>query len=486
MQRGGGGRGGSAPSPQGSAPGTPPGRSGAQPWFLAAGLAATGIGLGLFVLFSAGSGVARRGFGGSTGWTPPVYGILRPSFTALGLLAIGLAGLMVLISSRWTQPGKPGPALLLATGVAFMAAFSTATAFVGGTQEDEPLAGLRQPGQAADVALVEKFGVRDFVSEFPALVPRLRSTNDQTHPPGRLVILHLLHRAWPNRLVPRAVVLATASALMLVPTWFLAFEVAGDRAARHAVFLLATAPAPVLLSFVSLEAIEAAPLAAAAALLVIGIRNANRWPLALAGGFVLGLASFLTYAVGFVALFGVLLALGSRSRKDAARILGLALLGGLIALITLRLLAGYDLFASYAAYRDPLRERIALRVATGRDRPYAYWLFGGPAGWLIFAGLPIATLALRELLVERPRYLVALLAPLAAYYALPAQVSLLIPGELERTLLFTYPVAACAAGAALSRWERGSGPSRSRALAALVGVAAAQTIVLESLYVMRW
>jgi hypothetical protein len=108
-------------------------------------------------------------------------------------------------------------------------------------------------------------------------------------------------------------------------------------------------------------------------------------------------------------------------------------------------------------------------------------VLGNPAVWLTFAGLPIAAFALRELVVERPLWLIAFLIPLLA-----GDLTKIFPGETERIGQFATPFIAAAAGTALARWEAASGRRRPGVLAALVVFAAAQAIVLEALFWTVW
>lgn len=464
------------------------------------------VALGLFDFVSAGSRWAQRG------WItvrlrpypdapprPPVYGVYHPGFARVGVIALVLALACAAAVFVLARRDRIRVAPFLAGAVLCMVAFSTAVAWVNGSPK-EALRGVHDVVVARDVATVGSVGgARAFVREYPRIVGTLQSVHSITHPPGRLVVARAMTRAFAGHPFAQALAMAVLSALVLIPLWFLARRLFGERAAFVAVAMLAVAPGPVLFGFASWETVETTLFTGATALLAYGgfardassegdaAARARAW-MAVAGGFVIGLATFVTFAAAFVAVIAGLLALMTRPRRDAVRAIALAAAGGVAALIVLRVLASYDLFASYHASREALR---ALPVARPNFyvltlRPHLYWLAGAPAAWLTFAGVGIAGLAARELIVERCRLLMAVLAPLAIFYALPARVTMLLPGELERTVAYAYPIAAVAAGAAFARWEQRCGRARADLLAALVLASALQAILLEALYFILW
>lgn len=444
----------------------------ASGWSLGLTLLVAGLGLGLFDFFSAGSEVARRGL---ISQRPPVYGRFEPGFSRLGLVALAVAAFGAAGAFLVARRERVRAAWLLPAAVAFLLSFAAATAVVNGDRKayTDPLLRTRPADYQRDVPVVRALGVRAFVREHPRILPTLTSIHSKTHPPGPVVFLSYLQSASPGRLVPRAAAIAFLGSLVLVPTWSLARRLADERGARYAVLFLAAAPAPVVFAFTSMDAVYASALAAAAALLAWGLGPGGRPWAAFGGGLALGLASILTYAVGFIVVFAVLYALASRPLRDAVRSLAAAAVGGLAALVVLRAALGFDLVASYRASYALLPD--------DSDRSYAYWLFGNVGVWLTYAGLPIAALSLRELVVRRPAYLLALFAPLLA-----ANLTTIFPAETERIGQFAYPFVAAAAGAALVRWEESSGRRRPGVVGALVGFAALQTVLLEALYYNFW
>jgi hypothetical protein len=278
-----------------------------------------------------------------------------------------------------------------------------------------------------------------------------------------------LQSIFPKHLIPRAIFIAFISSLVLIPTWFIARAFGGERAALVAVFLLAVAPAPAVFIFLNLDAFHATLLASSAALLVWGLtKKDSHWGVMLAGGFLLGLTSFFSYQVTFIATFAVLYSFFVRPWKDAARLLVLAGIGGVVALGILWVVFRFDFYADF---------NVARAVAPRLIRTKWYWAVGDPAVWLIYVGLPIAALSLRELVTKRPVWLLCFFVPLVV-----ADFTWLFLGETERVGQFATPFIAAAAGIALVRWERESGRDRSWVFASLVIFAALQAIAIEALY----
>lgn len=428
-----------------------------------------------FFLASVGSERARAGLKALAGRpaAPPAFGILDPGFAVTGvvplLVALGGAGLVVVALRRSVRP-----VLWVGGALAFMLAFAAAVPLVQ-ESPNEAVGGVRS---IADVRRAKAMGVREFVRVYPGIASTLENPHSRTHPGGRTAFLAFLDRAAGGRVAPRAAFLAFLSALCVVPLWFLGRRLAGEEVARLAVLLYAFAPGPVLFALASMDAIHATIFTAALALLASGgvWDDRGRLPLAFAGGLVLGLSTFLTFAGIFIAILAGFLTVVRRPLGDAVRALAVAALGGVVALALLRLGLGFDLVAHWRGSHAAVMAHLNL------ERDYWYWQAGNAIVWTAFAGLPIAALALRELVARRPPYLVLLLAPLAIFYALPESVTGIIGGETERTLLYAYPLAAIAAGSGLARWAG----HRPRAVAGLLALAGAQAVLLEALYLNFW
>ncbi len=432
-------------------------------------LATGALVLGAFDFFSAGSEVARRGLSSQR---PPIYGRFEPGFSATGVLAVILAIAAALAASAAVRR-EPKVRVLLPIAIVFMFAFAAAVATVDGAPDafTDPLQRVHPPDYQADVHLVQERSVRAFTRQHPELMPQMRSVHSRTHPPGPLVFLAGLERVFPNALIPRALVLTFLGALVLVPTWYLARTMVGERAALYAVVLLAAAPAPVIFSVTSMDSVFATLLAATGLALFWALGHAREARWAMAAGVLAGLMTYMTYGVAFVAAGAAVYAFTRSPARQAIRLLALAAVGGLAALVLMRLVLGFDLLASFRASYQILADE--------SDRSYLYWVVGNPAVWLTFAGLPIAALGMREALVRRPRFLLSLFVPLVLI-----DLNHKFAGETERIGQFAYPFLAAAAGGWLARTNLAR--SHPWLVPALVMFTAFQTIALEALFYTYW
>ena len=434
-----------------------------------------GIVLAGFDLWSAGYKPAHKFINSAK---PPIYGGYAPLFPSRAWIAIGVGVAAVAVLFILARRERITPVVALPVALVASYGFAAAVGFIRGGGAGPYASIVRVGDYHADTVLARTLGFRTFIKRFPALIPHLKSVHSVTHPPGPVVLLAFLERLYPHSVAARAFVLAGLSTLVLVPAWFIAERVAGRRAALVAVSLLGLSPAIAMFTFTSMDAVFAMVLAVPAALLLWALtKEGNAW-LALAGGFVAGLAAFMTYAVVFVVIAAVITALVCLPAKRAIRMLALAAIGGVIGIIVLRVGLGFDLIKSYRV----------LRAHTGAEgRPYVYWIFGNAGAWLSFSGIAVVGLAIASFKRKPAVFVAALLGPLLLFNLLPVAISKIAPGETERTWLFTQPFLAAAAGLAFVRWERRTGARRpNAAFLLLLLLAIGQTIAMQTLFNTLW
>ena len=387
----------------------------------------------------------------------PLYSDFSPRVSPAALPAIALVAVAVLLVS--VAPRLRAWQVVAGSG-ALLYAFAAAVNVARGTLLlAEPWRGS-MADYPNDVPLVRAIGLHRFVTEFPRWVPQLRVIHSTTHPPGPLVGLTALDDALHGHVFVQAAVLAALGALVVVPMWFLVRTVAGEPVARLALPLFAVTPSVAHFTFTSVDAVLATALVTCAALVAAAVERDDPRLGAVAGLACAG-ALFLTYAVVFVAVFGVLY-----GARKSPRVLGAAAGAGLAGIALLRVAAGWDLVASYRAVPLPVRPH----------RRYAYWLAGTTAGFLTGAGVVTAAVAVKPAI--RMRAARALLVPLVLFSLLPPSVSRLLPGEAERTWLFALPLLVAAAAA---RYR-----DDPRALRLLVVAAGVQAVVLQWLVYDYW
>lgn len=223
----------------------------------------------------------------------------------------------------------------------------------------------------------------------------------------------------------------------------------------------------------SMDPIFGTLMSGAAALFVIAIyRKSLGW--GIAAGAVLGLGTFFTFATVFVGLAAAIAVLLQRiGLKPTVRVLGGAAIGGLAMLAVLRIGLSWDLLADYNSVPD---------VPRGFE---PYWVVGSPAAWLIYAGVPVAGLGIAGLVkkvpgAQRPILPIVLIGIMLVWAALPATITHLRAGEVERTWVFLYPILAACAAPVVDRWTAGKGRGRGAIIAALVLLSVAQAIFIQA------
>jgi Dolichyl-phosphate-mannose-protein mannosyltransferase len=410
---------------------------------------------------------------------PPLYGLYAPVFTgpALWVVPAGLllAGMGWLVSS--SKRITSWLALTLIVGCGVMTA--AAVALVRGDRHalTKGVSTARHvPYYTTDLHFVYEYGVRGFVEHYPSLVPQFWTYNAKTHPPGVLVFLYLVFQTLGHSHALRiATALAVIAMSAAVAVWSMGRHLGGERAGRIAAVLFVAAPGPLLLTYTNLDVIFAVALSASVALLMVAIDRESA-TLAAVGGTVLGLSTLMTYATAFVALAALVAAvIHLRDARRVLRLVGAAALACAAVLLLAWLTLGFDLLASYHA---------VARSDTAYD---PYWTFAHPVAWLTWAGLPLAALGTAGLLVKvagarRPVLPLALIGLMLVWGALPAVITGLRYGEVERTWAFLYPVLAAAAGPVVDRWTKGAGRWAGAIVAGLVVVSVAQTMLLQSLW----
>lgn len=314
-------------------------------------------------------------------------------------------------------------------GVAVLARFGLNTAQFGRAEWSWP---LRRPNSLVTEYPAAYGHVRGhvtgFVDHFAELVPHLPA-HPSGHPAGTTLAFYALDQATGD-VTATAVVLSLVGAAAVVPTYLLGRLLDDERSGRVAAVLLALAPQTLLYGTTSYDA-AFVPIAALAAWLLLRRSVA-------AGAALAAVAFLLSYALALVPLFATLAA----PRRERRRIAVACAIAVLAVLALLALTLGYDPVGAVLATRD------AYEGGIGGRRPYAYWVIGGPAAFLIALGPLVAERFLRGI-ERRERAAVALAACVVA-----AALSGVIEAEAERILQFLAPMAAAAAAIQLRsrRW----------------------------------
>ena len=392
---------------------------------------------------------------------PPALG--NPDLGVHPLLALSLAlfaAAVVLCPRLLDERLTPGRvALILFAGT--LALRLALAAGRGGTGEWDKVfdtaRSFEAPNEYLPALPTVDLGPGYFLDRFAELVPSM-PVHVAGHPPGLPLVMHFLGLDTPARLAAFCIV---AGAIAAPLTYGLARELLEERGARLAGLLMAISPQALMFGVTTADAVYA----------TLGLLAA--WPLArasrrarLLGAVMLFVASLFAWSLLAVGAWAAILAWrrhGLRSAIELSAICGVVLLAlhGAFAALT-----GFDPIGTVRATEEVYRLGIA------SIRPYWYWLFGSPVGFLLVLGIPISWLALREL-ARGTDEAVAIFAVLAI-----AAVLGFTKAETERIWLFFAPFVCLAAARALDR--------RPELLVPVAAALAAQALLHEGLSDTVW
>jgi methylthioxylose transferase len=148
-----------------------------------------------------------------------------------------------------------------------------------------------------------------------------------------------------------------------------------------------------------------------------------------------GIAAFFSWVLLAIPAWAVVIVYVRDGRGPAFRLAVGAATGVVAVTLLLVVVWGYDPIAIFHALQH------AYGKGPAAHRPYAFWVFGSPAGWLTLLGPPIVWLGLRSLQRAEPA------AVGAAVIVVISAVAGFTKAETERIWLPYVPLA-CAAAAA--------------------------------------
>jgi hypothetical protein len=294
-----------------------------------------------------------------------------------------------------------------------------------------------------------------FVDRFADLVPAL-PIHPALHPPGPTLLLGLADAPWP---VTVFLLLCGAATAPLV--YVLGRGLAGEQAGRVAGLVWAFVPSVVLEGTTSMDALFALVAVGASIALVSGRLGA--------GSVLAAVGAFLSYALLTVPIWAAVVVWRRAGSRRAALVV-LAAAAGIAALVVVLVAwLGYEPVAAAEASRDRFDAGI------GGVRPYAFWVVGGLAAFLVAAGIPVA-LALARALAARDATALGLAGVLVL-----AAASGYSRAEVERAWMFMTPWAAVAAAPHLGRV-----PLQVTLVVLTVQMLTVQTVIVEVCFGTLW
>lgn len=391
---------------------------------------------------------------------------------AWAIPALVVLGLCAWQAVRVAAPGHGSPRafILWALGLALLSRLALNTVRLGPAGWTDMFAGSPEASNEYLPALpATQDGLGLFLDRFAEWLPAL-PVHAAGHPPGLITTMVALGI---DDAAGLAALIIGVGVLTAPLTYWVGRELADERAARLATVLWIFAPSALLYGASAADALFATLGMAAAAVLVLRplackgpgelhratggwghARNAGDHAAARAarstaaalrrfalpvGAALLAVASFFAWSLLGMAAFAAFVVWG-RDGLRRAIVLGVLCAGALVAFYAgLWALTGYDAIGSLRRVEEVYRFSVA------SVRPYAFWLFGSPAAFLIGAGLPVlwfAALAVQR----RHRGAVAIAGVIVI-----ASVLGFTKAETERIWLSFLPLVCLAAATVLPR-----------------------------------
>ncbi|MBA3299207.1 MAG: hypothetical protein H0U24_03905 [Thermoleophilaceae bacterium] len=389
---------------------------------------------------------------------PPFLAEWDPRVGPLAPLAVALLAAGAALAPRLQLPSVSAPRFVAAAsilGLALRLTLAAARDGVAGWYAVYEVPNLEAANEYLPALPAFEFGLRFFLDTFAEIGTSL-TVNAVGHPPGLLVVLHLLGIESAQAMAALTIV---GGALSVPLAYLLARRLLDERRARMATLLYVFAPSAMLYGATSADALYATLALLVALLLVARERVGQTF-----GAATFALVSFFSYANLAVGAWATIVAAGRDGPARAVKLAALcaAALGAFYG--GLHLATGYDPVGALVSVESVYREGVA------SGRPYAFWLVGSPVAFLAALGLPTAWYALRSAGAGSAAA-IGVVAVLAV-----AAVLGFTKAETERIYLFIVPLACVAAASSLPE----------RRLRPVLAVLAAQALAAELLLETIW
>lgn len=397
------------------------------------------------------AGAIARSLGDRLGTNlAPFMASVDPRATPWAPIVVVLFAAAVLLGPRLLQPALAPPMFAVASlALSLILRLTLALARGGTDQWDAVFArGGEAPHEYLPALPALRVGIHAFLARFAQIAPTL-PTHASGHPPGMLLILDLLGVTTPAGM---AALTIGIGGLAVPLTYVAGRALLDERRARIAALLAGFSPTVLIIGVSSADALYAT-VALAAACALLAARPAMR----AFGPPLLALASLLSPALLAVGLWAFVVRVSRGERAAAARLALGCVVGVAAFYVVLHAFTGFDPIATIRAIDGDYRRGVA------SVRPYAFWVFGSPAAFVVALGIPVAWLAVRALARRE-----AAARGLATVVIISSALGY-TKAETERIWVFLVPFACLAAASELP----------SRRLRVVLGALATQAILAE-------
>ena len=287
-------------------------------------------------------------------------------------------------------------------------------------------------------------GVREFLHDYVKIFNNL-SGHARTHPPGGVLFLYIVARVFGSGLLQAAIATVVFTSFIVIPVYFLARDLYGEKTARYAIALFLVAPNMVMFTATAMDG----PFSVFPVLsiyLFYKSLSGKTGLYSILTGLALALAMLMNYTAVVIGIFFVTVAFFTlfnerKILKRAAKAMSIIAVSFAAFYVFLYFWAGYNIFsAAFAAYKKDQSS-----MGTGYENAGRYFniSIANLFAFLIGVGIPYTVIWLHEVAAELRRFVRVREADL---YILPYFAALLITTfstlftlEVERIWIFMVP-----------------------------------------------
>ena len=282
---------------------------------------------------------------------------------------------------------------------------------IGGEGDPERILTLLEPYTRTsleyygDVPRVDELGFRTFLRDYsnPELFDTL-SGHTRTHPPGGVIFLWFVSKIFGHSLGPASIASIFFTALTVIPIYYLANMLQGQKVARYALLLFLITPNFVMFTGTSMDGpFSVFPILSVYLFYMARERETSPdleldafRPYSLLTGVSLALGMFMTYSTVVVGVFLCIIALLERNRfVHYLKVLAFAATGFIGFYLVLFVLTGFrPIEALWAAIK---KDEMGMGTGYESIDRYFHLSFANLFAFLIGVGFPITTVWLRQL-----------------------------------------------------------------------------------------
>lgn len=289
-------------------------------------------------------------------------------------------------------------------------------------------------------------GASSFLKDFVSMLPSFKSVHVATHPPGPVLFLWAVSRLFGDGVLIASLSVIIFGSFSIIPVYLLSRDLYGKEVGFYTIALYALTPSIIMFTATSMDGVFAFFPAWCIYFFFKAIKEEYSLMYPILSGLSFAMGMFMTIGILIIGLFfiivGLYYAITRQSVFDIFRKMLTFLLVVLGFYLLLYITTGFNALECFSAISKLHIESVTGPYITSRGS-YLYWRFGNLFAILLFIGIPIALLFLKEAGIS---IMSAIKDKQIDAYVLASAVTLivvifaeLVNGEMERLVLFLSP-----------------------------------------------